>query len=259
MNMPQIIVGRERRDPQRSRSMTAKLALVGDRSPAVRAHGRIPLLIDALRRREGLVLDPYWIPSTEAGDLEGFDGIWVVPGSPYSDREQVIDAIRTAREREIPFLGTCGGFQHAILELARDLAGIDDAHHAEYPGAGSAIIVELACSLVGHEGPIRYTPGTLIARIAGAERSFERYHCSYGIAPEYIETLARAGVIFGAHDEDGAPRALELAEHPFFLGTLFQPELAGDGTRAHPVIRAFAEAVVSRRARGRSSQAARLA
>ena len=61
-------------------------------------------------------------------------------------------------------------------------------------------------------------------------------------------------MIFGAHDDDGAPRALELEDHPFFLGTLFQPELAGDGTRAHPVIRAFAEATTLR-ARGRSSRA----
>jgi CTP synthase (UTP-ammonia lyase) len=66
----------------------------------------------------------------------------------------------------------------------------------------------------------------------------------YGVAAEHLEALAAAGLVLGAHDQDGAPRALELAEHPFFLGTLFQPELAGDGTRAHPVIRAFAEAVV---------------
>ena len=121
------------------------------------------------------------------------------------------------------------------------------------------MIVELECSLVGHEGPIHYTPGTLIAEIAGVDRSVERYHCAYGIATDYIATLEAAGVIFGAHDDDGAPRSLELAGHPFFLGTLFQPELAGDGTRAHPVIRAFADAVVSRRARGSRSPAARLA
>jgi CTP synthase (UTP-ammonia lyase) len=233
---------------------TAKLALVGDRSPSVRAHGRIPLLIDALRKREGLVLDPYWIPSTEAEDLHDFDGIWVVPGSPYTDPDKVVAAVRTAREREIPFLGTCGGFQHAILELAESLAGIEAPRHAEYGIEEGAIIVELECSLVGHEGPITYTPGTLIQRIAGVDRSLERYHCSYGISPEYVATLEQAGVIFGAHDDDGAPRALELAGHPFFLGTLFQPELAGDGTRAHPVIRAFAEAT-SLRARERRSRA----
>src|SRR5690349_5880634 len=227
---------------------TAKLALVGDRSPSVRAHGRIPLLIDALRRREGLVLDPYWIPSTEADDLQAFDGIWVVPGSPYSDPDKVVNAVRTAREREIPFLGTCGGFQHAILELAETLAGIETPRHAEYGIEEGAIIVELECSLVGHEGPITYTPGTLIQRIAGVDRSLERYHCSYGIEPGSVATLEQAGVVFGAHDDDGAPRALELPGHPFFLGTLFQPELAGDGTRAHPVIRAFAEATTLRAA-----------
>src|SRR3954470_17510200 len=227
---------------------TAKLALVGDRSPSVRAHGRIPQLIDALRKREGLVLDPYWIPSSEADALEDFDGIWVVPGSPYTDPNKVVGAVRTAREHEIPFLGTCGGFQHAILELAESPARNEPPRHAEYGDDADAIIVELECSLVGHEGPITYSPGTLIGRIAGVERSPERYHCSYGIAPEYVATLEQAGVVFGAHDDDGAPRALELAAHPFFLGTLFQPELAGDGTRAHPVIRAFAEATAARAA-----------
>src|SRR5262249_24315871 len=108
------------------------IALVGDRSPSVRAHARIPQLIDALRRRDGVVLDPYWVHSTEAGSgLEDFEGIWVVLGSPYEDPEAVIAAARMARERGIPFLGTCGGFQHAVLMLARDLAGIADAGHEE--------------------------------------------------------------------------------------------------------------------------------
>jgi CTP synthase (UTP-ammonia lyase) len=237
---------------------TASVALVGDRSQGVRAHARIPLLVEALRRRDGIVLDPYWIPSTEADDLERFDGIWVVPGSPYSDPDKVVAAVRTAREHEIPFLGTCGGFQHAILELAASRAGLQAPRHAEYGITEGAIIVELECSLVGHEGPIVYTPGTLIAKIAGVDRSLERYHCSYGIATDSIATLEAAGVIFGAHDQDGAPRALELRDHPFFLGTLFQPELAGDGTRAHPVIRAFAEATTLR-ALQRSSQASPVA
>src|SRR3954465_1268969 len=137
---------------------TAKLALVGDRSPSVRAHGRIPLLIDALRNRDGIVLDPYWIPSPEGDALQDFDGIWVVPGSPYSDPDKVVGAVRTARERQIPFLGTCGGFQHAIMELAASQAGIKAPRHAEYGVAEGAVIVALECSLVGHEGPIAYTP-----------------------------------------------------------------------------------------------------
>jgi CTP synthase (UTP-ammonia lyase) len=225
------------------------IALVGDRSPSVRAHTRIPQLIEALRRRDGVVLDPYWIPSREAHEnLEGFDGIWIVPGSPYESAEGAIAAARTARERQIPFLGTCGGFQHALLMLARDLAGIE-ATHAEYGDSeGELVIVELECSLVGHEGAIAYEPGTLMQEIMGADRSVERYHCSYGLDPRYLRRLTDAGVVFSARDDAGDVRALELPGHPFFLGTLFQPELAGDGTRAHPVIRAFARQLALARA-----------
>jgi CTP synthase (UTP-ammonia lyase) len=221
------------------------VALVGDRSPSVRAHARIPQLIDALRRRDGVVLDPYWIPSEEAeGAVDGFDGIWVVPGSPYRSADGAVAAARSAGEQGIPFLGTCGGFQHAVLMLARDLCGIEDAAHAEYGPRGELVIVALECSLVGHEGAIHHAPGSLMQRIMGVERSVERYHCSYGIDAAYLRALTDAGVRFGAHDDAGDVRALELPEHPFFLGTLFQPELAGDGTRAHPVVRAFADACV---------------
>ena len=224
---------------------TATIALVGNRSQSVRAHTRVPAIVDALRRRDGIDVDPYWIPSEDAEDpsvLEGFDGIWVVPGSPYRSAEGAIVAARLARERGIPFLGTCGGFQHAVLMLARDLSGIRDAAHEEYGPDGELVIVALECSLAGHEGGIHYEPGSLIGQIMGAERSVERYHCAYGLDRRYVERLAAGGVRFGAHDDAGDVRVLELPDHPFFLGTLFQPELAGDGTRAHPVIRAFATA-----------------
>jgi CTP synthase (UTP-ammonia lyase) len=229
---------------------TARIALVGDRSPSVRAHGRIPQLIDALRRRDNLVLDPYWIASEDAHEgIAGFDAVWVVPGSPYRDPDGAVAAIRVAREQGLPFLGTCGGFQHAVLEIARDVCGLPDAGHAEYDmEAEDCVIVALECSLVGHEGPIRYAPGSLMQRIMGVDRSVERYHCSYGLDPRHLDTLTAHGVRFSGHDADGAVRALELDDHPFFLGTLFQPELAGDGTRAHPVIRAFAAAAVERAA-----------
>ena len=229
----------------------ATIALVGNRSQSVRAHTRVPAIVEALRRRDGIVVDPYWIPSEDAEDpsvLEGFDGIWIVPGSPYRSAEGAVAAARFARERGVPFLGTCGGFQHAVLMLARDLSGIAGAAHAEYGPEGELVVVALECSLAGHEGAIHSAPGSRLRSFMGVERSLERYHCSYGIATDAIVTLEAAGVIFGAHDQDGAPRALELAEHPFFLGTLFQPELAGDGTRAHPVIRAFAEATTLRAA-----------
>jgi CTP synthase (UTP-ammonia lyase) len=229
----------------------ARLALVGDRTPAVRSHGRIPLLLEALHRRDGLAIDPYWIATedtedTEAGALDGFDAIWLVPGSPYRSQAGALAAVRTAREHAIPFLGTCAGFQHALLEFARNVCGLVGVEHAENrPDADDLLILPLACSLVGHQGTIRVMPGSLAERILGVEQTVERYHCSYGaINPAYLDALRANGLRFTGHDQAGQVRVAELPEHPFFLTTLFQPELAGDGTRPHPIVRALAAAAV---------------
>ncbi|SDI23510.1 Glutamine amidotransferase class-I [Actinokineospora alba] len=230
-------------------STTTRLALVGDRSPAVRAHVRLPGLIGALAEHDGLVVDAYWIPTEDAahaGALDGFDAIWLVPGSPYQDEAGAIAAVRAAREGGIPFLGTCGGFQLAMLEFARTVCGLVDAEHAEeHPEAEQAVIVPLACSLVGHDSVVQVERGSLAERALGARRTIERYFCSYGLDPAYVDTLRAAGLRFSGADETGDVRIAELPGHPFFLATLFQPELA-DGPRAHPVVRAFATAAVDR-------------
>jgi CTP synthase (UTP-ammonia lyase) len=229
---------------------SARIALVGDRSPHVRSHHQAPLVLDRLREREGLDLDVYWVPTGEVDAMDAFDGIWVLPGSPYRSEAGAISAIQTARERGIPFLGTCGGFQHAMLEYARNVCGATGVQHAENtPDGDDLLIVPLACSLDGHEVAVEVRPGTLAGRLLGAERSTERYHCSYGLDPTRQSLLEEHGLVFSAYDDEGAPRVAELPEHPFFLVTLFQPELSGDGTRPHPFIQAFAHA-----AAGQASQ-----
>jgi CTP synthase (UTP-ammonia lyase) len=230
---------------------TGRLALVGNRSPNVHAHARIPRLLDALRQRDGLLLDPYWIPTQDVdtdGGLDGFDGIWLVPGSPYQSEAGALAAVRTARERAIPFLGTCGGFQHTMLEYARNVCQLTSAGHTENdPEAQDPVITPLECSLVGQEGAIHLTPGSRAERLLGVERTVERYHCNYGINPTYLETLRQHRLKFSGHDDEGQVRIAELPEHPFFLTTLFQPELAGDGTHPHALIQAFAAAMVAHR------------
>jgi CTP synthase (UTP-ammonia lyase) len=222
-----------------------KIALVGDRSPAVRAHARIPVLLDTLREDQDL--DVYWIPTPDAEDaaaLKGFDGIWLIPGSPYRSVEGALAAARTARTEGIPFLGTCGGFQHAMIEFARDVCGFRSAQHAEYGPAGDdELIVELACSLAGHQAAVTLAPGSLIERLLGATRTVERYHCSYGLDSTHLDLLASHGMRFTGHDEAGEVRVAELPGHPFFLATLFQPELSGDGSDPHPIIRGFVGAL----------------
>ncbi|MDN3262970.1 hypothetical protein QWJ26_24805 [Streptomyces sp. CSDS2] len=226
---------------------TATLALVGDHSPHVASHTRVPLLLEALAARDRLVLDAYWIPSDDAetGDaVRGFDAVWVLPGSPYRSTAGVLAAIRTAREEGIPFLGTCGGFQHTLLEFARNVCGLTGAAHAETdPDAADPLIEPLACSLVGHSAAVTITPDSLAASVIGATRTVERYFCSYGPARR-LDPLVAHGLRFSGHDEDGRVRMAELPGHPFFLASLFQPELAGDGSDPHPMIRALARAAV---------------
>lgn len=223
-----------------------RIALVGDRSPAVQAHTRYAPLLEALREREGLTLDAYWIPTDAVGDLSGFDGIWIVPGSPYVSEQGAVNAARTAREHGIPLLGTCGGFQHVMLEYARNVCGLSVSHGENDPGATDLLIEPLACELAGHEAIVRPAPGSRLERILGAGPSLERYQCAFALNPAYLETLAAHGLRFTGHDEGDAVRAAELPGHPFFLITLFQPELAGDGSRPHPIVSAFAAAVAAR-------------
>lgn len=229
--------------------LTPRVALVGDRSPAVRSHARIPGLLAALAERDRLALDAYWIPTGDAaapGALAGFDAVWLLPGSPYHSEAGALAAVRTARERGIPFLGTCAGFQHAVLEYARNVCGLTEAVHGEtHPDAGQQVIAPLACSLVGHEGAVTVTPGSLAERVLGATRTLERYHCAYGLDGAYLDRLSAHGLRFSGADGSDEVRVLELPGHPFFLASLFQPELSGDGTRAHPVIRALAVAAVA--------------
>jgi len=238
----------------------ARVALVGDRSANIRAHVCIPRLFEALRERDGLALDAYWIPTTEAQarDLTGFDAIWLVPGSPYASEDGAVAAVTAAREGGIPFLGTCGGFQHAMLEYARNVCGLPGAQHAENIGATSTVaastapdgtellITQLACSLVGHEEAVMVVPGTLAASIIGPGRRVERYFCAYGLNAAYLDALTDAGLRFSGFDDNGQVRIVEIPGHPFFLGTLFQPEQYSDGTRPHPLILAFAAAAAKR-------------
>lgn len=229
----------------------ARIALVGDRSANVRAHARIPKVIDALLRRDAIAIDPYWVATSDvaACDLARFDAIWLVPGIPYESADGAIAAARIAREQRIPFLGTCGGFQHALLEFARDVCGLTSVENAEVaPGADEHLIVELACSLKGHEEAVMIVPGSRAGAISGPGRRTERYHCDYGLNQAYLERLSQGGLVFSGFDDGGQVRIAELPGHPFFVCTLFQPELHGDGSQPHPIIVAFAAAASERAA-----------
>lgn len=230
--------------------MTRTIALVGDYSPDVIAHRAIPIALALAREATGCTVDWKWVATSEltsaATDLAPFAGLWVVPASPYANMPGVIDAIQHVREIHRPFLGTCGGFQHAIVEFARNVAGLHDADHAETnPAAATMVVSPLACALKEKTGLVRFAHGTLIRAAYGKDTATEGYHCSYGIDPTHLSTLAWQGLRFSAWDEAGDVRAAELPStvHPFFVGTLFQPERAALRQEVPPLVKAFVAAV----------------
>jgi CTP synthase (UTP-ammonia lyase) len=193
--------------------------------------------------------------SPAARELLGVDGVWLLPGTPYRNDDAAYAAIRHCLESGTPFLGTCGGFQYACVELARAFADVTAAAHAESDPAGEElVIVPLQCSLYGERRTVRPVAGTRLASTCGSE-PFEGFHfCGYGLAEEFEHKLERAGVILSAVADDVGTEAIELREHPFFLATAFQPQVgSAESGRLHPLISAFLEAAAARAADSQSA------
>ncbi len=215
------------------------IVALGDRDPTYLTHREIDAalaLFPAEARAAWIATD-----SAGAGELREASGVWLLPGTPYRAAGAAFAAIRHCLDTGLPFLGTCGGFQHAAVELARTLAGVADAAHAESdPDAAEPVVSRLACSLYGEVRTVTPRSGTRFAEICGAE-PFEGFHyCGYGLAPAYVEPLERAGVVVGATAPDAGVEAIELPDHPFFLATAFQPQVGASETgQLGPLLEAF--------------------
>jgi CTP synthase (UTP-ammonia lyase) len=197
-------------------SSAIQIGLVGDYDSAVPAHQAIP---QALALAAELLAAPVaheWVPTTEidhASRVAGYDGLWCVPASPYRNMDGVLCAIRFARENNRPFLGTCGGFQHAVIEYARNVLGWADADHAETaPEAARPVITPLACALVEKEDLIRFRNGSRLAGAYGCSEAREGYRCSYGLNPTFRDALVTGPFSVCAEDSADEVRAVELAE-----------------------------------------------
>ena len=225
-----------------------RIALVGDFRPEVTAHRAIPLALGRAATDASVTLRWDWIDTATIGRniearLAGYTGVWVVPASPYADTGAALAAIRHARVNQIPFLGTCGGFQHAMLEYAAGCWGVSDPAHAELsPEADDPVIAPLSCGLVEVKGDIQLVPGSRLATIYGILETTEGYHCNYGLSQRYAARLESGPLRVGARDTAGDVRAVELDGHPFYFATLFQPERSALAERSHPLIAAFVRA-----------------
>lgn len=225
---------------------TTCIGLIGNYRATVPAHQAIPIALQLAADALGVTVKHEWVPTEEILDssrVTSFNGLWCVPASPYRSMEGALRAIQFARENGRPFLGTCGGFQHAIIEYARNVLGWADAQHAEVaPAARRPVITPLTCALVEATDAVRFLPGSRIASFYGCEESIEGYRCSYGLNPELQDVLISGALRAGAKDSKGEIRAVELDDHPFFLAALFQPERLALKNQLPPLVAAFVRA-----------------
>lgn len=133
-----------------------------------------------------------------------------------------------------------------LVEHARNLAGIQDATHAEYRAGGTEVISLLGCSLQGQTITVALAPGSRLARLYGALQAVERTTCSYGLALEMQHIASEHGMRPVAIDDTGEVRAVERTDHPFFLATLYQPQLRSEPRRPHPIFVGLLRAVTRR-------------
>jgi len=236
-----------------------QVLLIGDYSDSVIAHGAIPKALALAAHKLSIDFRYDWLATDQITSSNSIvaknpDAIWCTPGSPYRNMQGVLTAIRFARENRIPFLGTCGGFQHALIEYARNVLNLSDADHSESnPDAKLPLISKLSCALINQSETIRIYPGTRLANIYGSKKAIESYQCSYGFNPEFRKHFETApmefptALHFAAFNDELGIRAFELTDHPFFIATLFQFERSALHGAAHPIVIAFLRAALENR------------
>jgi len=232
--------------PIRREQISTKIAILGEYNANFPPHPATDAAILHSCKHLGAEVRGVWV-STQDADLKiltDYAGIWVAPGSPYKNMENALSAIQYARENGIPCFGTCGGFQHIVIEYARNVLGYKDAQHAEYdPYASNLFISSLACSLVGKEMTLRFVTGSKLAKIYGALEVKEHYYCNFGVNPDVVELLKQGPMQVVGSDSEGEIRVLELPDHPFFIATLFVPQTLSRVDRPHPLVTAFIKKV----------------
>ncbi len=197
--------------------------------------------------------------------LGGVDGILVPGGFGERGAEGKIAAARFARERQVPYFGICFGMQMAVIEAARNLAGIERAGSTEFGDCAEPVIGLLTewmhggqierrgrdaamggtMRLGAYECELRY--GTRVREIYGAPRISERHRHRYEVNVHYRRRLEEGGLRFSGLSPDGVlPEIVELPEHPWYIGVQFHPELKSRPFDPHPLFASFVNAAVTR-------------
>jgi CTP synthase len=192
--------------------------------------------------------------------LAEMDAIVVAGGFGARGVEGKINAVRYARDRHVPYLGLCYGMQMAVIEFARNVCGLADAHTEEVEPNSLHPVIHILPEQkeVTYKGATmrlgayrcQLVAGSLAERLYGSPYVFERHRHRYELNNEYREILAKHGMICSGISPDyRLVEIIEIPEHPYFIATQFHPEFKSRPNRAHPLFRGLIEAAVKRTGR----------
>ena len=198
--------------------------------------------------------------------LENVDGIIVPGGFGSLGVEGKIKAIRFARENKIPYLGLCFGLQLAVVEFARHVCNLDNAHSTEIDENTPHPVIDFLPWQKEHISQSKYgatmrlggqiteiKPNTLAQKLYGKKQIIERFRHRYEINPKHIELLEKNGFVFSGEADkkytkgERVMQIGELRDHPFFIGSQFHPEFTSRPLRPNPLFKGFIKAVVKRK------------
>lgn len=242
-------------------SNAVRIGILGDFNPEFRSHHATNEALQHAAGKLNLPVESEWISTPSVLEpnaqkvLESFDGIWAAPGSPYKSFEGMLKGIEFARRRDWPFLGTCGGFQYALIECARNVLGIKDADTAENnSGSKNIVIYPVACAvpdrakdapkLSGPISEIQLRPGSYLQSFYMKDAVEEEFFCNFEVNPDYEWAAMEAGFPVVARGPQGEIRAIESPTHLFYIATLFQPQLSSKPQKPHPLVLAFVQAAM---------------
>ena len=227
-----------------------RIAIIGDFIQNEESHRLIKESISDVAKELRAEIEAQWIGSDELDVSEEFlgqfDGFWFSPGSPYKDAENVLAAIEYARESGVPALGTCAGFQHMVIEFARNVLGLEDANSEENDlTCSDAVIAKLACTLMNKKESLKISGSdSILNRAIGGNQLIGEYRCNYGFNEAYHSLFQNSDAIAAiVESKNGDFRGFELKKHPFFVGTLFIPQLDFRGDSSYRIIKEFVKAV----------------
>jgi CTP synthase len=212
-----------------------------------------------------------WIPAEEVdgllaeSHLEGLDGILVPGGFGIRGIEGKIEAIRHAREHDVPFLGLCLGLQCAVIEFGRSILGHPNANSTEFDPTTPDPIIDLMEDQNDVEDiggtmrlgiyPAKLTPGTITERLYGESVVYERHRHRWEVNNRYRSELEDGGLVLaGISPDDRLVEIIELPGHPFFIGSQFHPEFKSRPDNPHPLFDGFMAAALKRRQSTRTEE-----